>query len=182
MKKLICTLAIALLALPFNLQAAETISVELAWDLNYPEPYGYEIFCREAGDTDYNLDYPDWSVYGDSATSGTVVTCGGDQTELNDETTYYFIARAVTFGLNPSENTTEVEYLAGSSGSGDSGDTGDTGGTEEECETEEPPATEEECETGDTGGSPPPPDHQLGGDGTNTITSSSCFMTTLFSK
>ncbi len=120
MKKTIPLLLIALLALPFSLQAAET-EVTLAWDGNNPAPFGYQIFCREEGQA-YDYSDPRWE--GDDS----FTQCTIDQ--LDDTKVYYFVVRAVDESLNQSGDSNEVRYPStdGSDSDGSRSLGGDGGG------------------------------------------------------
>jgi hypothetical protein len=121
MKKIIVTLIIALFALPLNLQAAET-QVTFAWEANNPAPFGYQIFCREAGQS-YDYSTPAWE--GDNTFSQCIID------QLDDSKTYYFVIRAVDENDNQSSDSNEIRFpntgdddrsLNGNSGSSGSSD------------------------------------------------------------
>ena len=97
-----CVLFLAVLApilflFPQNVYAAD---VTLAWDANSEEDLaGYRIFYREEGQNyDYNV--PGWE--------GSDTTC--TISNLNDNTTYYFVARAFDTSGTESGNSDEVCY------------------------------------------------------------------------
>ena len=91
-----------------NLYSAE---VTLAWNAcSDPNIDGYKIFFRQAGDS-YNYNHPDWAG---NRTETTCTIYG-----LDDNTTYYFVARAVDVEGNESADSDEVCY--GPSGGGGGG-------------------------------------------------------------
>jgi hypothetical protein len=108
-----------------NLFSAE---ITLAWNSNSdPNLDGYKIFYRQEGDS-YNYNHPDW-VGNHTETTCTIYG-------LDDNTTYYFVARAVDVEGNESADSDEVCYEPTESdfphsgtneGTGSSGDGG--GGT-----------------------------------------------------
>ena len=116
MKKIITIIVIATFALPINLLAAET-DLTLAWDPNTPAPFGYQLFCREAGQN-YDYSNPVWE--GDNS----FTQCTIDQ--LDDTKIYYFVVRAVNDIGDQSASSNEIRFPeeAGaerSLGGGDSG-------------------------------------------------------------
>lgn len=80
--------------------AAMAAQVTLAWDANDPVPDGYRVFRRIAGQS-YNYSSPAWS--------GTGTTC--DIANLLDDTTYYFVVRAVADG-EQSGDSNEVSFFS----------------------------------------------------------------------
>ena len=82
-----------------NLFSAE---ITLAWNSNTdPNLDGYKIFSRQEGDS-YNYNHPDW-VGNHTETTCTIYG-------LDDNTTYYFVARAVDVEGNESADSDEVCY------------------------------------------------------------------------
>ena len=82
-----------------NLYSAE---VTLAWNAcSDPNIDGYKIFFRQAGDS-YNYNHPDWAG---NRTETTCTIYG-----LDDNTVYYFVARAVDVEGNESADSQEVRY------------------------------------------------------------------------
>lgn len=97
-----------------NLFSAE---VTLSWNSNSdPNLDGYKIFCRQEGEG-YNYNHPDW-VGNHTETTCTIYG-------LDDNTTYYFVARAVDLESNESADSDEVCYE--STGSNSLGGTGGGG-------------------------------------------------------
>ncbi len=96
---ILATFTLVLLLWPQN---GHAIDVALAWDPNTEVDLdGYEVFSREEGET-YSYDHPAWA---------------GDKTEttctiysLSDDSTYYFVARAVDDEGNESGDSNEVQY------------------------------------------------------------------------
>jgi hypothetical protein len=81
-------------------QSVCAVDVTLAWDANSEEDLaGYRIFYREDGQS-YDYDYPAWE--------GTETTC--TIYDLNNDTTYYFVARAFDEAGNESGDSDEVSY------------------------------------------------------------------------
>ena len=77
---------------------ASAAQVTLEWDENSEADLaGYRVFCRQDGQ-DYDYYNPVWE--------GTEPTC--TIFDLNDNTTYYFVARAVDILGNESDNSNEV--------------------------------------------------------------------------
>ena len=74
--------------------------VTLAWDANDPEPEGYRVFCRRAGET-YNYSHPIWD------STGTTCTLIG----LDEFTDYAFVVRAYDGNLESADS--EEVWLAG---------------------------------------------------------------------
>ena len=90
----------ALSMLFFSSQYAHSADITFEWNPNTePDLAGYRIFCRQEGQSyDYN----------DPAWEGIETTC--TIYNLDDKTTYYFVARAFdTFG-NESADSDEVWY------------------------------------------------------------------------
>jgi len=86
-----------LLLSPHSARAAD---VTLAWDANTEADLaGYRIFYREEGQN-YDYNNPGWE--------GTATTC--TISALNDNTTYYFVARAFDTSNNESGDSDEVCY------------------------------------------------------------------------
>jgi hypothetical protein len=81
-------------------QSVCAVDVTLAWDANTEADLaGYRIFYREDGQS-YDYDYPAWE--------GTDSTC--TIYDLNNDTTYYFVARAFDEAGNESGDSDEVSY------------------------------------------------------------------------
>jgi hypothetical protein len=81
-------------------QALALVDVTLAWDPNdEPDLAGYRIFVRAEGES-YNYGQPDWE--------GTDTTCTIE--DLEEDTTYYFVARAFDTSGNESVDSDEVVY------------------------------------------------------------------------
>jgi len=81
---------------------AYSLDVTLAWDPNSEENLaGYRIFYREEGQS-YNYDSPTWE--------GSETTC--TIYNLDDNTTYYFIARAFDTEWSESGDSNETCYAA----------------------------------------------------------------------
>ncbi len=100
-----------------NLFSAE---VTLAWNSNSdPNLDGYKIFFRQAGDS-YNYNHPDW------AGNHTETTC--TIYGLDDNSTYYFVARAVDVEGNESADSDEVCYETPESNIPHGGTSGNGGG------------------------------------------------------
>jgi len=100
-----------------NLFSAE---VTLAWNSNSdPNLDGYKIFYRQAGDI-YNYNHPAWA----GNLTETSCTIYG----LDDNTTYYFVARAVDVEGNESADSDEVCYETPESDIPHSGTGGGSGG------------------------------------------------------
>jgi hypothetical protein len=96
---------------------AHCYSPSFAWDKNTePDLAGYRVFYKEKGQN-YDFNNPAWE--------GTATTC--TLSGLNDNTTYYFVARAYDIYGNESENSVE---LSGPNGGVtiNSGDGGGGGG------------------------------------------------------
>ena len=100
---LICLIALILqagvLLLAPGLSWADR-QVTLAWDANDPEPEGYRVFCRTAGET-YNYSHPIWD------STGTTCTLIG----LDEFTDYAFVVRAYDGNLESADS--EEVWLAG---------------------------------------------------------------------
>ncbi len=81
-------------------QNAYAIDITLAWDPNAEEDLdGYRVFYHQEGQSyDYNL--PAWE--------GSNTTC--TISNLDDNTAYYFVARALDTSGNESSNSNEVAY------------------------------------------------------------------------
>ena len=91
------TFVLVLFLFPQNVFSAQ---VTLAWDPNSEEDLaGYEVFYREEGQS-YSYNQPAWE--------GTDTTC--TISKLNDNTTYYFVARAFDMSGNESGDSNEVRY------------------------------------------------------------------------
>ncbi len=74
--------------------------LSIAFDANtQPELAGYRVFYRQEGQN-YNYNNPAWQ--------GTETTC--TISGLNENTTYYFVARAYGIYGNESENSVELCY------------------------------------------------------------------------
>jgi len=118
-----------ILILLLSAQDLFSAEVTLAWNSNSdPNLDGYKIFYRQEGDT-YNYDHPAW------AGNHTETTC--TIYGLDDNTTYYFVARAVDVEGNESADSDEVCYeptesdLPHSGTSEGTGSAGDSSGTSE---------------------------------------------------
>jgi len=74
--------------------------VTLSWDANDPEPEGYRVFCREAGQA-YNYSHPIWD--------STATTC--KLIGLDEYTDYAFVVRAYDGNLESADS--EEVRLAG---------------------------------------------------------------------
>ena len=95
----VITFVLASLVFPQN---ACAVDITLAWDANSePDLDGYRIFYRQQGES-YSYNHPDW-VGGCTETTCTIYG-------LDDNTTYYFVARAVDEEGNESTNSNEVCY------------------------------------------------------------------------
>ncbi len=91
-----------ILILLLSAQNLFSADVTLAWNSNSdPNLDGYRIFHRQKGDT-YNYDHPAWAG-NHTETSCTIYG-------LDDNTTYYFVARAVDVEGNESVDSNEVCY------------------------------------------------------------------------
>ena len=78
------------------------VDITLAWDANTePTLDGYRVFHRQEGDS-YKYNHPDWA----GGCAETTCTIYG----LDDNTTYYFVARAVDEEGNESADSNEVCY------------------------------------------------------------------------
>jgi len=76
------------------------VDVTLTWDANSEgDLAGYRVFYREE-DQSYNFNEPDWE--------GSDTTCA--ISDLDENTTYYFVARAFDTSGNESGNSNEVYY------------------------------------------------------------------------
>ena len=100
MKKNIIALIMTLMAIPFNLQAAES-EITLVWDANGAAPYEYQVFRREAGQ---NYDYSDPVYAGVPSITNCSVSIPDDSKQ------YYFVARAAAQDNQQSANSNEVGY------------------------------------------------------------------------
>jgi hypothetical protein len=78
------------------------VDITLAWDANTePTLDGYRVFYRQEGDS-YKYNHPDWA----GGCTETTCTIHG----LDDNTRYYFVARAVDDEGNESADSNEVCY------------------------------------------------------------------------
>lgn len=94
--------AIFSLVLFFPGSAFSSVDIQLEWNANGESDLaGYRIFVRAAGES-YNYGQPDWE--------GTATTCW--IYGLEDDTDYFFVARAFDIADNESGNSVEVPYLA----------------------------------------------------------------------
>ncbi len=90
------------LVLCFPGKAFSSVDIQLEWNANTePDLAGYMVFVRAAGE---NYDY------GDPAWEGTATSCW--IYGLEDDTDYFFVARAVDLAGNQSVDSIEVPYLA----------------------------------------------------------------------
>ena len=109
--------------IPFLLLSAQNLisaEVTLAWDSNSDSNLdGYKIFYRQKGET-YNYDHPAWTG---NHTETTCTIYG-----LDDNTTYYFVARAVDVEGNESADSQEVCYEPTESDLPHNGTNGNGGG------------------------------------------------------
>ena len=79
---------------------AHGLDLSFEWDLNTePDLAGYRVFYREKGQN-YDYNNPAWQ--------GTQTTC--TITDLNENTTYYFVSKAYDTAGNESENSVELIY------------------------------------------------------------------------
>jgi hypothetical protein len=86
-----------LLIVSSNVMAAQ---VKVQWDLNSESNVvGYRVYCRLAHE-DYDYEKPSWS----GPYNNCVIR------NLEENTNYYFVARAFTYSGEESEDSTEVEY------------------------------------------------------------------------
>ncbi len=91
-----------ILVLLVSAQNVFSAEVTLAWDPNSQEKLaGYRIFCRNVGQS-YDYNDPAWEG-GKDETACTI-------SNLNDNTTYYFVARAYDEAGNESGDSDEVCY------------------------------------------------------------------------
>jgi hypothetical protein len=85
---------------PFCPSTAHSAQVSLAWEQGLgPAPAGYAIFLRQEGQS-YDFTDPAWEG---PETSCTI-------SDLDDSTTYFFVARAFDLDGNQSDNSNEVCY------------------------------------------------------------------------
>ena len=90
-----------ILLCPANI--AHCLELSFAWDANTePDLAGYRIFYREKGQ-DYDYDHPDWEG---TQTTATLYN-------LDNNGTYYFVARAYDIYDNESEDSDELRYENG---------------------------------------------------------------------
>jgi hypothetical protein len=95
----IVTFVLVSLVLP---QDSYAVDITLAWDaVSDPDLDGYRVFCRQEGES-YNYNHPEWAV---SRTETTCTIYG-----LDDNTTYYFVVRAVGVEGNESGDSDEICY------------------------------------------------------------------------
>lgn len=96
------TIVIFATVLVSSSRSAWAVDITLTWDENSEEDHaGYRIFYRESGDS-YDYSNPAWE--------GTDVSC--TIYGLDDNTTYYFVARAFDEADNESGDSDEVIYQA----------------------------------------------------------------------
>ncbi len=109
-----------ILTLLVSAQNVFSAEVTLAWNASSePNLDGYKVFYRQEGDS-YNYNHPDW-VGNHTETTCTIYG-------LDDNTTYYFVARAVDVEGNESADSDEVCYEPTESNLPHSGTSGDGGG------------------------------------------------------
>ena len=90
-------------------QNVYSVDVTLAWSENSEEDLdGYRLFCRQEGQG-YDYDDPEWE--------GSETTC--TIYNLDDNTTYYFVARAFDTSGNESGDSSEVCYIPEADTDGD---------------------------------------------------------------
>lgn len=102
MQRLIATVTFLVLvlifAIPFSTMA--DCEVTLQWDPNSePDIAGYKLFMRTEGST-YDFTWPEWQ--------GSTNQCA--VSELDENTTYYFVVRAVDSADNESGDSNEVRF------------------------------------------------------------------------
>ena len=106
-----------LIALPVAGHA--NCQITLQWDANDPNPDGYSLYGREAGQS-YDYDVPWWQ--GDY----TFTQCTINQLEVGK--TYYFVVRAYLGDTNGdiqvSGDSNEVSFVCSNGGSGGGGSSG----------------------------------------------------------
>ena len=118
---LVALISVSLVS-PENIYA---VDVTLAWDTNSePNLDGYKIFYRQEGDM-YNYNHPDWVG---SYTETTCTIYG-----LDNDTTYYFVAKAVDVEGTESGDSNEVCYQPKVASTQVVMDNGDNGGGGSGC-------------------------------------------------
>ena len=113
----IVTLISVSLVSPQNIYA---VDVTLAWDSNSePNLDGYKVFYRQEGDM-YNYNHPDWV----GSYTETACTIYG----LDNDTTCYFLVRAVDVEGTESSDSNEVCYQPKAASTQVATDNGETSG------------------------------------------------------
>ena len=96
------------LTLFLSSQNVYSADVTLAWNPNCEEDLaGYRIFCREEG-RGYDYNNPAWEAQLDELENANEPSCTINN--LDDETTYYLVARAFDTSSNESGDSNEVCY------------------------------------------------------------------------
>lgn len=117
----IVTFVLVSLVFPQNIYA---VDITLTWDSNSePDLDGYKVFYRQEGDS-YDYNHPDWAG---SRTETTCTIYG-----LDDDTTYYFVVRAVDVEGNESGDSNEMRYQPNVASTQAIMDNSDTGGDDDD--------------------------------------------------
>jgi hypothetical protein len=100
-KRVAISIFLAFFTLFLFIAPADSLAAQakLAWGSVTPSPDGYRIYKRIKGQS-YDFSKPSWT--------GTTTSC--TVSNLSDNTTYYFVARAY-IGSNVSSNSNEVEFI-----------------------------------------------------------------------